>query len=418
MSFLFPFWFGVAAAGVLGAIALHLITTQRPPAAMLPTARFVPEGDARASSRAARPTDLLLLLLRCVALLLLGTAFAGPVTHSRGSSLARVVVADRSIAAQLDTRDSAIALLRAGDALVLFDSNAKVVTTGGADSLRANIPARSRGSLSAALVSARRAAGDLARTVDSVELVIVSPLLTDELDAATAETFARWPGRARLVRTTAARGVSAAIALTGGDADDALAPAIAALNASVGRAGSTTAPVRVSRTTLTAADSTVARDGAAIVYWPRIGMAAPTAQGLWADGATVVAPLARVAIPSGGAVVARWADGAIAATESSLGRGCVRAVSVGVPTAGDISLQPAFMGVARYLLAPCRSSSSAAPVSDSTAKLFSRGGAAATAASLRSSDESSPFAPWLFAAALLLLAGELLVRRGAAAVAI
>src|SRR5471032_1489809 len=122
MSFLAPFWLGVAALAAGAVFALHLITTQRPPASMLPTARFVPAGDARASSRAARPTDLLLLLLRCAALVLLGTAFAGPVTHSRGSSLARVILVDRSRGAQPDVRDSAGAHMHAGDALVLFDS--------------------------------------------------------------------------------------------------------------------------------------------------------------------------------------------------------------------------------------------------------------------------------------------------------
>ena len=415
MSFLAPLWFAVAAAGVLGVIALHLITTQRPPPAVLPTARFVPKGDARASSRAARPTDLLLLLLRCLALLLLGTAFAGPMTHARGSSLARVVVADRSLAALGDVRDSAAALLRSGDALVLFDSGATIVAAAGADSLRAATMARSRGSLSAALVSARRAARDLARTADSVELVLVSPLASDELDAASAATFARWPGRARLVRTTAPRGASAAIVLDGGDPDDALAPAIAALNASAGRANAT--PVRVVRAPLTRADSAAARDGAAVVYWPRAGAGAAAAQGLWAGGATVVAPLARIAVSPGGVSVARWADGASAASEWPAGRGCIRAVGVGVPAAGDVSLQPAFMSVARELLAPCRGASAGAPASDSIARSFSRAGAAATAAALRSSDESSPLAPWLLAAALLLLAGELFVRRGAAAVA-
>lgn len=415
MSFLAPFWLAAAAIASVGVVALHLIITQRPPPSPLPTARFVPQGDARASSRAARPTDLLLLLLRCAALLLLGTAFAGPVTHASGSSLARVIVVDRSRGALGDVRDSAVALTRGGDALVLFDSSAAIVTSGAADSLRALVAGRSRGSLSAALVGARRAARDLARGADSVELVIISPLTADELDAASPGLFAQWPGRARLVRTGAARPAGVAVTLVSDDPDDALRPPIAALNARAGRGGATAA-VRVVRTAPVAADYAAATsDGAAIVYWPRIGTAPPSAQGLWAGNGTLVAPLARLALPAGGRIVARWADGERAAAEWPAGRGCVRAIGAGVPPAGDITLQPAFTAIARSLLAPCDGAGAGAAAGDSLAKSFTRTGAAAPAAALRSTDESSPFAPWLLAAALLLLTGELFVRRGSTA---
>src|ERR1019366_4265807 len=163
-----------------------------------------------------------------------------------------------------------------------------------------------------------------------------------------------------------------------------------------------------------AVDSAAARDGAAIVVWPRIGSAPPSGQGLGAANATLVAPLARLAIPSAGRPVARWADGQRAAAEWPLGRGCVRAVGVGVPSAGDVTLQPAFDAVARSLLAPCDGANLWAAAADSLAKLFEHPGAAATAAALRSTDEDAPLARWLLAVALLLLAGELLVRRESA----
>jgi hypothetical protein len=411
MSFLAPVWIGAAVAAVFGAVLLHLITTQRLPSAVLPTARFVPAGDARASSRAARPTDLLLLLLRCIALLLLGTAFAGPVTRPGGTSLARVIVADRSRGALNDVRDSARAHFRQGDALVLFDSAAAVVTSAATDSIAALTGGHARGSLSAALVGARRAARDLARASDSVELVIVSPLTADELDAASAGMFANWPGRARLVRTAAARPVHATVTLVSDDADDVLRPLAAALNAE--KTGDSAAAVRVVRAPASAADSAAARDGAAVIVWPGIGGAVASAQGLWAGNATLVAPLARLTVPARGAIVARWADGERAAVESALGRGCIRVIGAGVPSAGDIALQPAFYSVARALLAGCSASRAGAAISDSAAKSFSRAGAAATASALRGGDESSPLAPWLTGAALLLLIGELFVRRDA-----
>jgi hypothetical protein len=419
VSFLAPFWLGVAAAAAAGIVALHLITTQRPPPAALPTARFVPQGDARASSRAARPTDLLLLLLRCLALLLLGTAFAGPVTHSRGASLARVIVVDRSRGSLRDVRDSAIAIARAGDAIVLFDSSAMIVTHNTQDSLRTLEPSHARGSLSAALVGARRAARELAAGADSIEMVIVSPLTTDEIDAASADAVDTWPGRVRLARTGAARRVPVFISLMSDEPDDALRPAIGALNAAAGR-GAATAEVRVMRSPPLAADSAAARAGAAVVFWPHIGKAAPAAEGLWAGNATLVAPLGRIvsAQPlAGSRIVARWADGKPAAIEWPLGQGCVRTIGVGVPVAGDITLQPAFVSVAQSLLGPCDGAIVGTALSDSLARSFARSGPAATAAALRSSDENSPLTPWLLAAALLLLTGELFVRRGATAVA-
>jgi hypothetical protein len=421
MSLLAPLWLAAAGAAALGAVALHFITTQRPPASPLPTARFVPQGDARASSRAARPTDLLLLLLRCAAILLLGAAFAGPVTHVRGTTLGRVILVDRSRGSLADVRDSVVALMRSGDGVarsadvvVLFDSSATIVTSGAPDSVRAIAPRPSRGSLTAGLVTARRAAADLSQRADSVELVIVSPLTADEVDAASVSTFDRWPGRARLVRSAAAPATTATITLVGGDADDALRPAIGALNYAAGRAG-TAAAVRVLRARLVGADSTAARDGATVVLWPHAGTTPPVAQGLWAGNATLVAPLERVALPQsvpGSRVVARWADGAPAGIESPLGRGCIRTIGVGVPMAGDVTLQPAFTGVARALLAPCDGASVSAAVSDSIAGLFARTGAAATAAALRPDDDRSPLAPWLLGGALVLLIGELFARRG------
>jgi hypothetical protein len=419
VSFLAPIWLAAAAIASLGVVALHLITTQRPPASALPTARFVPRSDARASSRAARPADLLLLLLRCAALMLLGAAFAGPVTRPGGTSLARVIVADRSRAAQGDVRDSAGALARPGDVVVLFDSSATIVSGGAADSIRAIAAGRYRGAVSAALVAARRAGRDLARGADSVELDVVSPLTADELDAASALMFAQWPGRVRLVRTKAARPAAAAVTLVSDAADDALRPVIAALNARAGGAG-THVSVRIVRTPPGSADSATARDGAAVVSWPRGAAGArAAAEGLWSGDATLVAPLSRIAFASrapGSRIVARWADGAPAAVEWPLGRGCIRFVGVGLPLVGDVTLEPAFGAVAGALLAPCDAEAAGAAIPDSLARTFARAGPAATAAALRSTEESSPLAPWLLGAALVVLLGELMLRRDGGAV--
>jgi hypothetical protein len=296
------------------------------------------------------------------------------------------------------------------------------------DSLRALAAGHGRGSFSSALVAARRAASELARDADSVELVIVSPLTVDELDAASAATFAQWPGRSRVVRTTAPRAAVVDVALSSDDAGDALRPVISALNTRAAGAKTTVRaiiPVRVLREVPRAADSAAARAGTAIVVWPRVAggdaTAAPSAQGLTAGNATLVAPLGRSAVPqsaAGGRVIARWADGTPAAVESPLGLGCVRTIGVGVPAAGDVTIQPAFGAIARALFAPCENANVADAAPDSVARTFARAGAAASATALRSSDERSPLAPWLVAAALLLLIGELAVRRDAAPVSV
>jgi hypothetical protein len=167
----------------------------------------------------------------------------------------------------------------------------------------------------------------------------------------------------------------------------------------------------VTRRAPLAADSAAAWAGAAIVYWPRMGGATPAAEGLWADGAVVVAPLARLPLPPGGRVVARWADGERASAEWPLGRGCIREVAVGVPPEGDVTLQPAFAAVTRVLVGPCEGASAASAAPDSLAARFARGGAAASASAIRSSADRAVLAPWLAGAALLLLIAELFVRR-------
>ena len=424
MTFLAPWWIGVAAIAALGVTMLHVIATQRPPVALLPTARFVPGGEARAAARAARPTDLLLLLLRIAALMILGLAFAHPMIRGTNATTAHVVVLDRSRSAGPAAADSARAIWRAGDRLVVFDSAARVVRGAASDSLRAIMSATAiapRGSLSAALVAARYAARDVAPHADSVELVIISPVTEDELDAATAMLVTGWPGRVRLIRPEAAPRPRAQISLIDADTNDDLAPAIDALNTesaarrerenSVGPAAPSR-EVRVIRASASRGDSALARTGATIVEWRRPDAGAVVrADGVWAGRTTLVAPFSRLALPSQGRVVARWSDGTSAAVESLIGTGCVRTVGIGIPIAGDVTLQPAFQSIAAELLAPCGGAAAAAGARDSIAAALTRSGAPAPAAAFEDRTVPSPVAPWLIGAALVLLMSEWWVRR-------
>jgi hypothetical protein len=411
MSFLAPLWLALAGLSAAAVVALHLIASRRPPPAPFPTAQFVPEGDSRAVTRTARPADLALLAMRASALLLLGAAFARPAIRARGATTARVVVVDRSRSALADAGDSARAIWRPGDALVLFDSAARRIAVGEADSLRQVQPVGERGAISPALVAAIRAARAIAPRADSLELILVSPVTLDELDSATSVVLAQWRGRVRLIRTAAAVPVVPMVTLESSRPDDELRPVVAALAAGAPRGGERVT-VRVIRNPPAASDSAAALKGTAVVHWPEANGAVPRASGVWAGKATVVAPLSSVRLAETGRVVARWADGRPAALETPLGRGCMRTVGVGTPIAGDVALLPAFVALARQLLGPCSSTSTSVAASDSVVRGFRRA-APSSAPPSRATGLESPVAPWLAGAALVLLLSELIARRAA-----
>jgi aerotolerance regulator-like protein len=421
VSFLAPLWLAVAGAAVVVVVALHLISTQRPLPAPFPTARFVPESEARAATRARRPADLALLMMRILALLLLGAAAARPVARTHGASAARVLLVDRSRSARGDVRDTALALWRPGDALVVFDSAARRIGDAAVDSLRQLQPVGERGALSPALVAAARAARLLAPQADSVDVLIVSPVATDELDAASELLLARWSGHVRIIRTVEAATVSPIVTLESAEADDALRPAVRAVNISASTAAAR-APVRVLRRAASPADSAAARAGTAVVLWP-VSAGPGRAAGVWAGSATVIAPFSSIGFAVGGdtsrvaiaRVVARWSDGRPAAIESALGRGCIRTIGVGVPVAGDVTLQPRFVDVARRLVGSCAGANTAGAASDSMLRVLQRP-PRGPPANVRTGDAfgGGSVAAWLVAAAFLLLVMELAVRRSPA----
>jgi hypothetical protein len=426
VSVLAPVWLVVAGAGALAVAALHFLARRRPRAAPFPTARFVPDRAASAAAPSARPTDLLLLAMRALAVLLAGAALAGPVRSGDRVPVARIVALDASasVADPAAAAARAAALLRDGDLLVRFDSGARVVAGRAADSLRAAAPAPSApgapGSLSAALVAARRAAPRIARRADSVELVLVSPLAAEEWDAATLPLRALWPGRLTIERVAAARppeGAARAIAPSLDD-DDPLSATVALLGTGA------RAEARVARGALSAADSAWAREaGRVLVHWPADPAAAgwerrarpDTVGAVASGGVVVVAPFARAAEPPAGRAVARWVDGAPAATERALGAGCVRAVAVPVAAAGDLALREPMRALVRRMAEPCGVVRALEPAPDSLVAALAGAGALAPASTLRGPRESrSPATPWLLGAALLLVLAEPLARRGRA----
>ena len=416
---------GVAAAAVIG---LHLLAWRRPPETPLPTARFAPERPIRMVSRALRPADLLLLALRVALVLLIGFALAGPRFEQRRTGSARVVVVDRSSAVRAGGDAVAAArreLRTSGDALVVFDSSAREIEVASLDSV-AGKPSNTPGSLSAALIAATRAARRLQKLHDTVEIVVVSPFAHNEIDAATSSIRSLWAGSMRRVRVASAVDSvgPSAVPLSRDDPNDGVLAAVT-LNGAVAGGGR----IRVVRDSLLASDSAAAREGGTIVAWPRSGSgrwssrasvdtamavtASDRSAGSRNENATVVAPFQRAWNPPDGRVVARWADGEPAATETPLGAGCVRSVAIDVPSTGDLALTPSFRRFARSMTAPCGTGTVAA-LSDTALDRALPPTVDRSQASIVSSAAemgTSPLKAWLLALAIAAMVAEQMVRR-------
>ena len=142
MTFLAP-GFLVASVVVAAAIvALHFIVTRQPRSSILPTARFVPDTRATTIAPARRPSDMVVMLLRMLTVLAAGTALAKPVLRPARQPNARVVLVDvsRSARDSVAIRDSARAAYRAGDALVVFDSDRKSTRLNSSHALLSRMP--------------------------------------------------------------------------------------------------------------------------------------------------------------------------------------------------------------------------------------------------------------------------------------
>jgi hypothetical protein len=404
VSLLAPAYLALAGVVAAGVVLLHYLSRRRPRPAPLPTARFVPDVPARAPALATRPSDMVLLALRVLAVLAAGLALSRPVRAPARRFVARVVVADLSRAARsaAEVRDSARVLAGPGDTLLAVDSAA-------------------RGSISGALVTAVRAASRLQGRADSLELVLVSPFAAEEFDAATDTVRALWPGRARIVRVAAAAEPAAPRLTVVGAPDDPIRAPIAMLGVRTG------AEVRIVRGALTAADSTFARDAHALVHWPADPTAVwpasqPDTIGAVIAGRTVVvAPFERratqprldsSAVPL---VLARWADGTPASFERSFESGCIRDVAIELPAAGDLVLRRSVRDLIESLAAPCGGPRRTVPVADARLDRLRRGGALMPSRTLSGGSRRAGVASgWLIALAALLLLAELVLRPRAA----
>ena len=434
MTFLAPWALWLAGAVSAAVIALHILASKNPRVTPLPTARFIPDVPLRATARAMRLSDVLLILTRVAAVMLVGIAFARPEVTRGRRAVGRVVMVDasRALDSRSEAADSAARLLARGDVLIAFDSGAYSIpgasTEAQMTALRAALAdgngKASRGSLSTALVAAFRSGSSLRGSADSVEIVIVSPLAAQEWELATTAIRAAWPGRLRLVRVAAVKPTAAAarIELTNASLDDPVRAA-ASLR---GNSAAAEAPVaRIDRGLPSASDTVWARDRAhTLVRWPaaldtsgwrtraRLDTAGALLVGEEEAAAVLVSPFARSVDPAPGRIIARWADGTAAATERALGDGCIRDVAIPMPRAGDLALRESARKLVATLASPCGGTVQYTPASDSAlAQLRGTGPLVATRALERRTAPEGHLATWLLAAALALLLLEPLLRR-------
>ncbi|HSU92175.1 MAG TPA: BatA domain-containing protein, partial [Gemmatimonadaceae bacterium] len=75
MTFLAPWALWAAGAVSAAVIALHILASRNPRVTPLPTARFIPDVPLRATARAMRLSDVMLMLVRVAVVMLVGVAF-------------------------------------------------------------------------------------------------------------------------------------------------------------------------------------------------------------------------------------------------------------------------------------------------------------------------------------------------------
>ena len=416
MSWLVPSALAIAGVAVLGAIALHFIARTRPLAEPLPTARFVPERTVHARTRSIAPADLPLLLLRTAAIAAIGLAVAGPVSAPPQGRVQRIILADRSrdVGDIAEVRDSVRALRSAGSSLVLFDSVA--VRAIGLNPSQSIARSSAAGSISAALAFGEREAVRIAPRTDSIELILVSPVLEEELDLATRDVRNAWRGRIRLVAVRAATvpGFQPLVE-SRATADD---PVVAGLMLAgvMSRVGT----IRLVREPLSDSDSAWARArGHVLLHWPARDTAARWQRrtpidaigGVTSSSGTLVGRFPR-AWRLVGRPIAYWSDGEPAAIEHQVDGGCIRDVGILLDPASDLTLRAPFRTFISGLLGPCGGVRSARPANAAIRRLLAGTGPLAQAGVVRDrATESSRWTPWLLAVAAALLLAELAARR-------
>jgi hypothetical protein len=295
--------------------------------------------------------------------------------------------------------------------IILFDQSAVGDSTLAGQAGPADLVIPFQGSLSAALVSALRAAPALAGRGDSIGLTIVSPFVLDDFDEATFRLRQQWTGNISLVEIPPARETAGTIPVLA--ADDPLAASIALAAPPEGFDS------RLVRARPAPEDSAWAAGGGSLVLWPRLPQSLDwtpgpkdSIGGIFSGDIAVVAAFSRDYSPPEGQRFAVWADGSPAASTIRWGRGCIRNVAVSVPENGDLVLRPGFLALTRVLLAGCDGPGRSVRASDSLLEQLRGPSNLLPAIRLeRAGQRRRPADPWILMAAALVFAVEPLARR-------
>ena len=401
MTWLAPWALAAGALGMLGVIAAHLLSRQRPRALALATARFLPTGMLEATTLQRVPTDRWWMLLRLLILALLALGVTQPVATISRVPTRTVLLLDGTL--PLPAQQRAIDALGESDAVIAFDTVAVIKAR---DGVRARL-ARSA-SLSAAFALLAHARDSLASRTTQLRVTIASSFASRSFDPATRSLRELLPDSITALPielpddSAVARGAIVVHAV----GDDPIAATALLLGDSVARVGTIIERGDV----LTLADSSAAESGATVLWWPtRSAKVVPALQALTVASTTWIAPMTRdsSATPLAGRVVGWWADGSAAVREHRMGDGCVLSLSAGLPEAGDHSLSLAAQAWLAAVLTSCDREPNA--VHAAPAWL-------AAPPSRRLSFAKRPViaslaTPWLIGAALGLALLELLLRR-------
>jgi Aerotolerance regulator N-terminal len=405
MTWLAPWALGAGALGILGVIAAHLLTRQRPRALALATARFLPAGMLEATTLQRIPVDRWWMLLRLMVVALLALGAAQPVATVSRVPTRTVLLLDQTL--PLGAQQRVLATLTATDAVIAFDTSATIGT-----SALLSLRVSKRASLSAAFAQLARARDSLARGATQLRVAIASPLSPRSLDPATQSLRQLTPDSISVLPvllppdSAVARGRVTVHA----DGDDAIAATAQLLGDSIVAAGT----IIQRGALLTRDDSSAARSGAAVLWWPaRMMTGTAVQQALTVGSTTWIAPMSRetnaapTSAPASARVVGWWADGTPAIHATQLGNGCLLQLHASLPNAGDQTLSLSAQAWLGALLTSCDRE----PLLKAPTPMW----LAAPARQRTTVDarpiETSSLSPWLIGAALALAAAELLLRQ-------
>jgi hypothetical protein len=388
--------------GLLGVVAAHLLSRQRPRALALATARFLPSGMLEATTLQKVPIDRWWMLLRLCIVALLALGVAQPVITGTKVPERTVLLLDRTLPE--DAQRAALSALTPTDVVIPFDTMGVLLAS------PAVTPAvSSSASLSAALSRVLRARDSLAQRSTTMHVSVASRFAPGSIDPSTPIVRALIPDSIEVLPVTVApiapRERSPIVVRAIGD------DPIAATAQLLGGAVATRGAVVQRGGALTSEDSLAAQNGATVVWWPAsVTSRTPILQAITVGSRTWIAALERDSSRAAGMIgqaIGWWADGSPAVRMQPLGRGCVLSLGVSLPASGDQTLSLAAQAWLAALITSCDRDESGVAAAPAWLSAPPRSVSnTAAEASL-----TSAAAPWLVAAALCLALTELLLRR-------